>query len=479
MALHRELEEYRAVKAVAKSSVRYETFRKEALLLKELRHPGIPVIYDIEEDEDYSYLVEEYLQGDSLETLVKAQGPLARCTVLKYVIQICGVVNYLHSAGTEPILHLDLQPKNLLVCHETIKLVDFGQAAGLTEANEATARFGTVGFAAPEQYDCNMKLDERTDIYAIGGLLYYLATGNYPDREESPVLMGMRMWSREAGRIVAACLEPEKEGRYQSISQMREDLENLLERPVSSLVVAVYGLEPCVGTTHISLALGAYLWKQGLPNLYEECHASDHIRRLADRMEVPIDSYGSFRVFGCVLKPWYGRQARFQKHQYPIVIQDRGILGKGEAALWDEPSSVRLIVTGGKWWNQRVGEMTGSIEAESKLWQEDTMILYNFSDPQIPIGRPLKASREASYRQMLRVPLFSNPFYPDHQAKEWLELLWDLTESRMTGSINSRLEKRGSSRIELQGEALWQKIWRRLWKKLRKQKGRGSKEHMI
>ena len=59
LAFHQELEEYRAVKAVAKSSLGYEAFRREALLMKELRHPGIPVIYDIEEDGEYSYLVEE------------------------------------------------------------------------------------------------------------------------------------------------------------------------------------------------------------------------------------------------------------------------------------------------------------------------------------------------------------------------------------------------------------------------------------
>lgn len=483
LALHKELEEYRAVKAVAKSSLRYETFRKEALLLKELRHPGIPVIYDIEEDEAYSYLVEEYLQGESLETLVKTQGPLARCTVLKYVIQICGVVNYLHSAGTEPILHLDLQPKNLLVCHETIKLVDFGQAAGLTEANKATARFGTVGFAAPEQYDCRMKLDERTDIYAIGGLLYFLATGTYPDREETPVLLGMRMWSREAGRIAAACLEPVKEDRYGSVSQLKKDLENLLERPVSSLVVAVYGLEPCVGTTHISLALCAYLWKLGLPNLYEECHSSDHIRRLAEIQGLPIDSYGSLQVFGCVLKPCYGRQVQFRKHQYPIVIQDRGVWGKGEGFLWNEVPTVQLVVAGGKWWNLGIEKMK---ENGCKIFQDNTVILYNFSDQQIPVKRPEKKGIQKKWfqngrfqngqirSQLLRVPLFSNPFYPDRQAMEWLELLWSLVEGcaengagssrgNSTGNfMENGLENRNGKRAVLQKETWLQRTWRKM-----------------
>ncbi len=460
LALHRELEEYRAVKAVAKSSVGYETFRKEALLLKDLRHPGIPVIYDIEEDEEYSYLVEEYLQGDSLETLVRTQGPLARCTVLEYAIQICGVVNYLHSAGTEPILHLDLQPKNLLLCHETIKLIDFGQAAVLTEANQATARFGTVGFAAPEQYDCNMKLDERTDLYAIGGLLFYLATGTYPSREEPPVLMGMKMWSREAGRIVAACLEPVKEERYESVSQLKEDLECLLERSVSSLVVAVYGLEPCVGTTHISLALSAYLWGRGLPNLYEECHPSEHIRQLARVQGAQMDSYGSFQAFGCVLKPCCGRQASFQKHPYSVVIQDRGVLESGSTVLWDGEPSVRLIVTGGKWWNQRLkGRGTEEGRAGQEDW-ESSIILYNFTDRRIPVRR----TGRDGFRRQLRVPLFSNPFYPNAEAREWLGILWDLAEECM--SDGSRPVMCPEIRTGRNGDAWWQRICPRVFRKV-------------
>ena len=92
LARHRELGEYRAVKAVRKDSVRYETFRKEALLLKDLRHPGIPVIYDIEEDEKCGYLIEEYLQGNSLETIAGECSPLPRRSVLQYGIQICSAV---------------------------------------------------------------------------------------------------------------------------------------------------------------------------------------------------------------------------------------------------------------------------------------------------------------------------------------------------------------------------------------------------
>ena len=64
LAKHRDLEEYRAIKQVAKACVNYDQFRREALILKDIRHPGIPVVYDLEEDEDLCYLIEEFLEGD-------------------------------------------------------------------------------------------------------------------------------------------------------------------------------------------------------------------------------------------------------------------------------------------------------------------------------------------------------------------------------------------------------------------------------
>lgn len=436
LALHRELEEYRAIKVVAKSSVGYETFRKEALLLKELRHPGIPVIYDIEEDKEFSYLIEEYLQGNSFESLVISQGPLTRCTVLQYVIQLCSVVHYLHSAGTEPILHLDLQPKNLLVCHETVKLIDFGQASRLTEANKAKQRFGTVGFAAPEQYNYEMKLDERTDIYAIGGLFFYLSTGVFPSIEASPARLGEKLWSREAGRILAACLEPVKEQRYQSVSQLKEDLEQLLSQPVSSRIVAVYGNEPCIGTTHICLSLSSCLSKLKIPNLYEECHSSCHIRKLQENQGGKADSFGIFSAFGCMLKPWYGRQVQFLEHHYPVVIQDRGVWKKEqETGAGKEPAEVYLLVTGGKWWN-----LPPSLDFLCR-YPKNSLLIYNFSDQKIY----LKSPKKQKGMEILRTPVFSNPFFPDKEAMEWLKML---------------LKKTGLLERE-QKENFWKKVLRK------------------
>ena len=87
-AVHQGLNEYRAIKCVPKTHKDYEGFRKEALILKELRHPGIPLVYDMEEDSHYFYLIEEYLEGNSLYDLIKDQGPFQEAEAVRYGRQI-------------------------------------------------------------------------------------------------------------------------------------------------------------------------------------------------------------------------------------------------------------------------------------------------------------------------------------------------------------------------------------------------------
>ena len=88
LATHLGLQEVRAIKRISKASEGYRQFRKEGLILKSIRHPGIPIVYDLEEDEDYGYLIEEYLEGESLYALVKRLGSLSVKAAADLGIQI-------------------------------------------------------------------------------------------------------------------------------------------------------------------------------------------------------------------------------------------------------------------------------------------------------------------------------------------------------------------------------------------------------
>ena len=208
LAVHLGLEEYRAIKCVSRKCADYETFRREALILKELQHPGIPQIYDLEEDSEYFYLIEEFLQGNSLYTLVKHQGALQEADAVRYGMQICGLVEYMHSAYKLPILYLDLQPNNLIICDGAVKLIDFDHAARFPDANQERLRYGTAGCAAPEQYASDHILDQRTDIYAIGAVLRFMLCGTL--KQEAGISGSV---SGPLQRIIRKCMDPDMDKR--------------------------------------------------------------------------------------------------------------------------------------------------------------------------------------------------------------------------------------------------------------------------
>ena len=232
--------------------------------------------------------------------------------VIRYGIQICSLVQYLHSAGRDPILHLDLQPNNLLLCHDVIKLVDFGNADYLTQANETNIRCGTPGCAAPEQYT-KEPLDERTDIYAIGVLLFYLATGQLPERlgQENRTDWDMAL-GRELGTLVRDCLQI-REKRPKTALEVKLRLEALMEtepRPVQensdvARIVSIVGSAPNIGVTHLALGLSSCLWRWGISNLYEERNLSGHGIMLAEYAHADPDSSGICQVGSWRLLPHY------------------------------------------------------------------------------------------------------------------------------------------------------------------------------
>lgn len=290
LARHMELDEYRAIKRVPKTFVNYELFRKEALILKGIRDQAIPIVYDLAEDEQYSYLIEEYLEGDSLYALIRESGHCSSAMTIRYGIQICHLVHIMHSTMPTPVLYLDLQPKNLLLYKNTIKLIDFDHAVYADEAERLAERYGTAGCAAPEQYTGDV-LDGRTDIYAIGAVLHYMLTGHFPGepvRPEQVKLSGIT--ERRLMRLIRKCLQKEKDRRFQTAEELEQALQKLWEQSENgvfqygakcmeeSLVIAVAGSRHGVGTTHIAMGLAAYLQKCGMSAVYEEFNESGAVR---------------------------------------------------------------------------------------------------------------------------------------------------------------------------------------------------------
>ena len=398
LAWHTGLEEYRAVKVVPKTMADYETFKREALFLKTLRHPGIPLVYDVEEDLHNSYLIEEYLEGESLYALVKRLGSLSMTTAAEIGIQICRLIQFMNTADN-PILYLDLQPKNLLVCNGIVRLIDFDHAQYANDAAAFGSRYGTIGFAAPEQYR-GEPLDCRTDVYAIGALLSFMCRGEIPGKESEDRKKGA---DRRMDRILQGCMAEKKEERYQDAGALMLALEELTagkERAIKPLTIVFAGASRGIGTTHCALAISDFLIRNGYQALYQEDWDTDTVRLLAKNMRVNADGAGIFHVRKLCLRPYYGEAVRPFDGYFPIVIRDAGCSWAEGIPVPD--AAFYVLVCGGKWW-----ETDRTMRAAERFMERGrTILLFNHTSEEIRLRLP-EGLGDLTY---LRVPFFANPF---------------------------------------------------------------------
>jgi serine/threonine protein kinase len=204
--------------------------RQEANLLAQLKHANLPGVIDFFAERGNVYLVMEFIRGTTLEKqLEMAGGPLNERLVMEWTLQLCDVLNYLHSRP-QPIIFRDLKPSNIMINEEgKIKLIDFGIARIFkTEASHDTVTLGSRNFAAPEQYGLGQS-DPRTDIYALGATLYALLTGTAPiDALLRQANLGLFRGPRElnpklsiiAEQIVLKAMSLEPKNRFQSVIDM-------------------------------------------------------------------------------------------------------------------------------------------------------------------------------------------------------------------------------------------------------------------
>jgi serine/threonine-protein kinase len=216
-------------------------FDQEATILSQLDHPNLPQVIDFFEDAGRAYLVMEFIWGESLEKrLEQTRSPLMERQVLQWAVQVCEVLDYLHSRQP-PVIFRDLKPSNVMVNNAgVIKLVDFGIARTYKEDKlQDTIALGSENYAAPEQWG-QAQTDSRSDIYGLGATMYHLLANMPPSpaflpTEPTPLDQFNAALSTEAVQIVAKAMMRDREARYQSAGEMRDALLACLPGYVSPL----------------------------------------------------------------------------------------------------------------------------------------------------------------------------------------------------------------------------------------------------
>jgi eukaryotic-like serine/threonine-protein kinase len=181
----RVLKIFRQVPDVVEGSTTFDRFLREYELVAHLRHPNIARIYDLGVADDHVYLAMEYFAGGDLRSRMKSR--LEWPAALVYLRQMAAALGALHDVG---VLHRDVKPGNLLLRDDgTLAFIDFGLARQLRLESDITGVgtiFGTPHYMSPEQGH-GSPLDERSDLYSLGVILYEMLTGEKPYTAETPL----------------------------------------------------------------------------------------------------------------------------------------------------------------------------------------------------------------------------------------------------------------------------------------------------
>lgn len=251
----------KVLRGVARDEGERGRIRDEALVLSRLSHANVEIVHDFDSQDGIDFLVTEFIQGETLDRRIGSR-PLPERDVIALGCQIADALGAAHS---KRIVHRDLKPANIIVTTEgVVKVLDFG-IAKMAAADETTHTWtsghpsrgvmytdprGTLPYMAPEAL-LEGRVDARTDLYALGVVLFEMVTGRRPFQQDRPTALVREICttrppnpsslnprvSRRLEELIVKCLEKKAELRYQSALEVRVDLLRAESGPVPSEVL--------------------------------------------------------------------------------------------------------------------------------------------------------------------------------------------------------------------------------------------------
>jgi serine/threonine protein kinase/tetratricopeptide (TPR) repeat protein len=217
-----------------------ERFSNEMKLARKVGHRNVCRMFDLGEADGVHFLTMEYVQGEDLKSMVRMSGTLSIGAVLSIGKQVADGLSEAHRLG---IVHRDLKPQNIMIDKGgNAKIMDFGIARSIREKGITgpSVMIGTPEYMSPEQVEAK-EVDERSDIYSLGIILYEMGTGHVPFGGETALSIAMKHKGErprnpkeinpaipdDLSSVILKCLEKDRAGRYQTAAEVRSELEKI------------------------------------------------------------------------------------------------------------------------------------------------------------------------------------------------------------------------------------------------------------
>ncbi len=217
-----------------------ERFQNELKFARKIRHKNVCQMYDLNREKGIYYITMEYVEGENLKNMIRMSGQLGKGTAISVARQVCAGLAEAHKLG---VIHRDLKPSNIMIDREgNVRIMDFGiarslKAKGITDAG---VMIGTPEYMSPEQVE-GKDVDQRSDIYSLGVILYEMVTGRVPFEGDTALSIAMKHKSEapknpkeynaqipdDLSHLILRCLGKAKDSRFQSAEEMKRELEDI------------------------------------------------------------------------------------------------------------------------------------------------------------------------------------------------------------------------------------------------------------
>lgn len=426
---HKVFGTMRAMKRIPKNSVNEKCFNSEINILNIVNIKGVPVIYDVEEDLEYWYIIEQYINGISFEEYLNNKENDA-LTVLGYICEICTILHSLHTVKPYGIIYGDIKPENIIVNDDGVYLIDFGNCVLMTDISDEKhieKTMATKEYVTPEQYNSG-KMGIWTDVYGIGVLI---------QKVYQAFQMQLYDYRDEILRIISICMEKDRGDRYISTEIIEEAITLVVDKisinrastdnkscdkrdrrcrlsnnkNKESLDIKIYGCRRYAGVTQLALGLTKYLEKKMFDVIYIEDNSSKDIINMLELDKGAICSEGIYTYRKCKILPDYGefciqdKCAASSGTKKSVNIYDCGVYDKTKAL-----SDIVIVVI------TDIKEYLKFRYEDYIFNYDDRKLLYvaNFSD-----DKGIKRLLRQRNIDVLKMPYIENPFIQSKEAEKF------------------------------------------------------------